>query len=248
MTRPEEDREYLDYLSKTPEEFNALLRDLTIQVTEFFREPEIWKIVAQKVLPMLPLETNIWSAGCATGEEAYSLAILVEEEGSMRYEGRTSCFILHASSLSRFGKPLKNSLKMQIRGRRFFGDNFRLENSMGDATKILRNREREGGSMVLNKQQKESLRQELVDCLHLEREIIKIVIFGSFLHSNSPHDLDVAVFQDSSESYLPLAMKYRKRTRAIAKKIPMDIVPLKMGVGNSSFLSEVDQGEVIYER
>ena len=107
---------------------------------------------------------------------------------------------------------------------------------------------RKGADVVLNKRQKESLRQELIDCLCQESEVKKIVIFGSFLHSSDPNDLDVAVFQDSSESYLPLAMKYRKKTRAIAQKIPLDIIPLKTGSGNASFLAEINQGEVIYER
>lgn len=102
--------------------------------------------------------------------------------------------------------------------------------------------------MVLNKQQIESFKQEIIDCLCHEKEIRKIVIFGSFLHSGNSNDLDVAIFQDSSESYLPLAMKYRKKTRAIAKKIPMDIIPLKTGTRENSFLTEINRGEVIYER
>lgn len=100
---------------------------------------------------------------------------------------------------------------------------------------------------MLSEEQKKTLRRELIGCLRGEREIRKIVIFGSFLDSNNPGDLDVAIFQDSSEAYLPLALKYRKKTRSIAQKISLDIIPLKMGGGESSFLSEIDQGEVIYE-
>lgn len=102
--------------------------------------------------------------------------------------------------------------------------------------------------MVLTGQQKESLREDLVHCLSSEKEIKKIVIFGSFLHSENPHDLDVAVFQDSAEPYLPLAMKYRKKTRSLAQKIPLDIIPLKIGVLDFSFFSEIDRGKVVYER
>ncbi|MBI3540885.1 MAG: nucleotidyltransferase domain-containing protein [Deltaproteobacteria bacterium] len=102
--------------------------------------------------------------------------------------------------------------------------------------------------MVLSEHQKELLRREIVDCLCPEKEIKKIVIFGSFLHSGNPNDLDIAVFQDSSESYLPLALKYRKKTRPVAKKIPLDIIPLKTGAKGNSFLAEINQGEVIYER
>ena len=101
---------------------------------------------------------------------------------------------------------------------------------------------------MLNPKEKEWLIRELVTSLRGEREVRRIVIFGSFLHSGSPNDLDVAVFQDSSEPYLSLAMKYRKKTRSIAQKIPVDIIPLKFGTGHSSFLTEIDRGEVIYER
>lgn len=61
-------------------------------------------------------------------------------------------------------------------------------------------------------------------------------------------DLDVAVFQDSRETYLPLAMKYRYKTRLIARRIPLDIFPIKVGTYNDPFLSEIEAGEVIYER
>ncbi len=102
--------------------------------------------------------------------------------------------------------------------------------------------------MGLNEQEKSVLKQELVNCLHAEKEIRKIVIFGSFLYSDDPHDLDVAVFQDSVEPYLPLAMKYRKKTRSIARRICLDILPLKFQAQDDPCLAEVAQGEVFYER
>lgn len=102
--------------------------------------------------------------------------------------------------------------------------------------------------MTLTDINKEELKKELVSCLRSEKEIKRIVVFGSFLSSPSPHDLDVAIFQESEEPYLPLAMKYRKRTRSVARKIPLDIFPLKSGVLTDPFLPEIDQGEVIYER
>ena len=80
---------------------------------------------------------------------------------------------------------------------------------------------------MLTQPQKDSLKRKLVSCLENEKEICRIVIFGSFLKSSEPHDIDVAVFQDSGEKYLPLAMKYRKKARAIAHIIPLDIIPLK---------------------
>jgi len=106
----------------------------------------------------------------------------------------------------------------------------------------------EGRVVMLTRQQKDSLKEQLVSCLKGEKEVRKIVIFGSFLKSSEPHDLDVAVFQTSSEKYLPLAMKYRKKTRAIARIIPIDIIPLKTDANSETFMDEIAQGEVIYER
>ena len=90
--------------------------------------------------------------------------------------------------------------------------------------------------------------QQLVSSLKIEREVCRIVVFGSCVNSDNPHDIDVAVFQDSDEKYLPLAMKYRKKTRDIARLIPMDILPLKAGVEGETFLDEIERGEVVYER
>ena len=63
-----------------------LVRALLIKVTEFFRDPELFRYLREQVLPELIEEAHqrggelrLWSAGCATGEEAYSLAILVAE-------------------------------------------------------------------------------------------------------------------------------------------------------------------------
>jgi len=102
--------------------------------------------------------------------------------------------------------------------------------------------------MILTEQQKDALKKEVVSCLKSDDQIKKIVIFGSFINSDNPADLDIAVFQESDESYLPLAMKYRRKTRAIAKKIPLDIFPVNPKAGEHSFLAEIARGEVLYER
>jgi predicted nucleotidyltransferase len=102
--------------------------------------------------------------------------------------------------------------------------------------------------IMFTKQQKQLLIQQLVSSLKIEREVCRIVVFGSFVKSDDPHDMDVAVFQDSDEKYLPLAMKYRRKTRDIARIIPVNILPLKAGVQGDIFIDEIARGEVIYER
>lgn len=102
--------------------------------------------------------------------------------------------------------------------------------------------------MLLTKAEKEKLKRQVADCLASEPEVRKIIIFGSFLESDNPHDLDIAVFQESEESYLPLALKYRHKLAAIADKIPLDVIPVRPHPEQSSFLKEIERGEVLYER
>ena len=63
--------------------FETLLQDFSIQVTEMFRDPSFYKAMREQVVPVLKTypHIKIWHAGCATGEEVYSMAILLKEEG-----------------------------------------------------------------------------------------------------------------------------------------------------------------------
>jgi chemotaxis protein methyltransferase CheR len=63
--------------------FIEFLDDLSINVTEMFRDPAFYKALREKIIPKLKTYTysKIWHAGCSTGEEVYSLAILLQEEG-----------------------------------------------------------------------------------------------------------------------------------------------------------------------
>lgn len=76
--------DYIQYLEDTPDESKLLTQDLLIGSTRFFRDPETWNFIETNVLPALleSLDTQqlrVWVAGCATGEEAYTMAILVNE-------------------------------------------------------------------------------------------------------------------------------------------------------------------------
>jgi predicted nucleotidyltransferase len=103
--------------------------------------------------------------------------------------------------------------------------------------------------MIWTDQDKLRIKQEVVDRLKGEPEVRKVVIFGSFATNPEPHDIDVAIFQDSDEAYLPLALKYRKLLRPVAKQIPLDVLPLRSTVPGGWFVrEEVLRGEVLYER
>src|SRR6185312_17537486 len=78
-------RGYMVFLRENPEEITALLRDLLITVTNFFRDRDAFEYLEHDIVPRLFAgkgpqdQVRVWSAGCATGEEAYSLAILLAE-------------------------------------------------------------------------------------------------------------------------------------------------------------------------
>ncbi len=63
--------------------FEKLLLDCSINVTEMFRDPQIYKVIRKDIIPLLKglPHIKIWHAGCSTGEEVYSMAIILKEEG-----------------------------------------------------------------------------------------------------------------------------------------------------------------------
>jgi two-component system, chemotaxis family, CheB/CheR fusion protein len=88
VTRADDLNEYYEVMRDNADEAQALLGDLLISVTTFFRDGEAFEKIAREVVPELfkdrePDETiRVWVSGCATGEEAYSFAILLLEEAS----------------------------------------------------------------------------------------------------------------------------------------------------------------------
>lgn len=74
---------YAALLDRDPAEYDLLLDTLTINVTKFFRNAEVWKAVEEQVVPTLferrGVQHRVWSAGSASGEEAYSVSILLHE-------------------------------------------------------------------------------------------------------------------------------------------------------------------------
>jgi two-component system CheB/CheR fusion protein len=90
---------YRDFLSEHPEEYVELFNTILINVTGFFRDRETWELVASDVIPRLlderPTETplRIWSAGCASGEEPYTIAmLLVEALGEEDFKRRVKIY------------------------------------------------------------------------------------------------------------------------------------------------------------
>jgi two-component system CheB/CheR fusion protein len=91
--------DFIDYLEVHPEEFTQLFNTILINVTGFFRDPAAWDYLRDEILPRLVAAKKtggtlrVWSTGCASGEEAYSIAILlVEALGEDRYQERVKIY------------------------------------------------------------------------------------------------------------------------------------------------------------
>ena len=93
--------QYIERLERDPVELNALIGALTINVTEFFRDAEVYEVLRTKVLPLLtqgsPRKLQVWSAGCATGQEPYTLAMMLDESLGVR---PGFSWTIHASDIS----------------------------------------------------------------------------------------------------------------------------------------------------
>lgn len=105
---------------RDPATFSELLRYLTVQVSDMFRDPPFWAALRQEVVPLLRTwpSLKLWIAGVATGEELYSMAILLEEEGLL---DRT---LIYATDISR--EALRSSEKgiFRLDRVRGFSDNY----------------------------------------------------------------------------------------------------------------------------
>ena len=130
--------EYFTFLKRNPEEVDALFREMLIHVTSFFREPEVFDVLQSAVLPRL-LEKRgqndpirLWLPGCSTGEEAYSLAIVVteffdnhpESPGIQIFATDVSDRVLEIARKGVFDSSIEASISKE-RLRRFFSKNER---------------------------------------------------------------------------------------------------------------------------
>jgi chemotaxis protein methyltransferase CheR len=96
--------EYGALLERDPAEYSRLLDAITINVSKFFRNAEVWSLLGRTVIPHLAAiearQVNLWSAGAAAGEEAYSLAILLLEHAD-RHGTDVSRFRILATDIDR---------------------------------------------------------------------------------------------------------------------------------------------------
>jgi two-component system CheB/CheR fusion protein len=137
---------YVELLRHDAGEADALAGDFLISVTEFFREPSAWHVLATEVLPLIvaakqpgePL--RVWVPACATGEEAYSVAmLLMENQKVVEWQLKPQVFAtdidrkaLDVARLGRYPRTIENMMEPS-RLRRFFqrsGDGYQVRKSL----------------------------------------------------------------------------------------------------------------------
>jgi two-component system CheB/CheR fusion protein len=124
---------YRDYLAMHADEFAELFDTVLINVTSFFRDPQTWEYLAGEIVPRIVLDKavvepiRVWSTGCATGEEAYTAAmVLAEELGEQAFRDRVKIYATdvddHALGIGRQGVYTEKQLEpvpLPLRGKYF---------------------------------------------------------------------------------------------------------------------------------
>ncbi len=125
--------QYVQYLEEHPLEIDLLFKELLISVTSFFRDPEAFESLATAALATMVASSpddytfRIWTAGCATGEEAFSLAILMRERlDAAKHHGQVQIFgtdldgdAIDAARLGRYPEGISNDVTPQRLERHF---------------------------------------------------------------------------------------------------------------------------------
>jgi two-component system CheB/CheR fusion protein len=132
--------DYIDYLEVHPEEFPQLFNTVLINVTSFFRDPPAWEFLSTQVLPKIlaakkaPEPIRVWCAGCASGEEAYTIAIvLAEQMGLDAFRERVKIYAtdvdeeaLNLARLASYGSKDLQPVESRLRKKYFEAQNSRF--------------------------------------------------------------------------------------------------------------------------
>ncbi|SNQ62830.1 CheR family methyltransferase [Candidatus Methanoperedens nitratireducens] len=141
--------EYIKLMDSSPDEYAKLFDTLLINVTEFFRDPEAFEVLEKEVIPQIISRKKkgdsirIWSAGCASGEEPYSMGILLAEklgESIYDYEIRIYATDIDENALIEARSGIYNESKLKNIKKEFIGKYFTRENGSYRISKIIRQR------------------------------------------------------------------------------------------------------------
>src|SRR5687767_14989694 len=116
-----------DGILRDPALFTQLLTQLSVPVSDFFRDPAYFRALREQVLPVLATypSLKVWVAGCSTGEEVYSLAIMLHEEGLLERS------ILYATDINPRSLAKAEAGIYALERMRRFTENYRLAGGPG---------------------------------------------------------------------------------------------------------------------
>ena len=123
--------DFLSRIRSDPEYFKRLVEEITVNVTEMFRDPLFYKVLRTEILPILGTKPfiRLWHAGCSTGEEVFSVAILLKEANLLHKT------LLYATDVS--GKVLEIAKKgvFPLGMMKQYSENYRASGGMEDFTR-----------------------------------------------------------------------------------------------------------------
>ncbi len=139
--------DYMKFLDSNPNEYAKLFDTLLINVTEFFRDPEAFEVLRKKIIPAIISKKKkgdsirIWSAGCASGEEPYSLGILLAEklgEAMNDYEIRIYATDIDENAIAEARRGIYSESKLKNVRHEYLDKYFSRENDDYRVNKTIR--------------------------------------------------------------------------------------------------------------
>lgn len=124
-------RSFADFLSRVrldPEYYNRVVEEITVNVTEMFRDPLFYKVLREQILPVLGTKPfiRIWHAGCSTGEEVYSMAILLKEAHLLHKS------LIYATDINHSVLNTAKKGVFSLRAMKQYSENYRISGGKND--------------------------------------------------------------------------------------------------------------------
>ncbi|MGV3698254.1 CheR family methyltransferase [Flavobacterium sp.] len=120
--------EFLHKIASDVDFLNYVIEEITVNVTEMFRDPAFYKVLRQEILPAIRSKPfiRIWHAGCSTGQEVYSMAILLNEEGILQKS------IIYATDINQTVLETAKKGVFPLRLMKEYADNYRSSGGKKD--------------------------------------------------------------------------------------------------------------------
>jgi len=223
--------EMIPLIMHDPNFFNLFLKDMSITVTEMFRDPFVFKQIRDSVFTQLKTysRVNIWHAGCATGEEVYSMAIMLKEEGLLK---RTQIYAtdFNNHSLEIAAKGIYPAAKMKLftenylnsGGKNSFADYYQAKYECAKLTESLKEHITFANHNLIKDQV--FAQMHLVMCRNvliyfdqnLQNRVLDLfkqsLIHRGFLILGDKESLDFSIVNDSFDKYQYPERIYRRST------------------------------------